>query len=75
MLPSTFTTANDREAKMRRTLKAKLEYAKFLQKTLDEMAPASTLKGRKSNTAADFVVFFKSVKEHGRLATNADILK
>ena len=41
MLPTTFTTSSERDAKMRRTLKAKLEYAKFLQKTLDEMAPTS----------------------------------
>ena len=39
MLPSTFTTTTEREAKMKRALVAKLEYAKFLQKTLDEMAP------------------------------------
>ena len=31
MLPSTFTTSDQRETKMRRQLKAKLEYAKFLQ--------------------------------------------
>ncbi len=41
MLPSTFTTSSERDNKMRRTLKAKLEYAKFLQKTLDEMGPTS----------------------------------
>ncbi len=39
MLPSTFTTSTEREAKMKREVAAKLEYAKFLQKTLDEMAP------------------------------------
>merc|ERR1719461_114184 len=36
MLPTTFTTSSERDAKMRRTLKVKLEYTKFLQKTLDE---------------------------------------
>ena len=41
MLPTTFTTSSERDAKMRRTLKVKLEYTKFLQKTLDEMAPTS----------------------------------
>ena len=41
MLPTTFTTSTERDAKMRRTLKVKLEYTKFLQKTLDEMAPTS----------------------------------
>ena len=42
MLPSTFTTTSEREAKMKRALGAKLEYAKFLQKTLDEMAPVDS---------------------------------
>ena len=62
MLPSTFTTSSERDAKMRRTLKAKLEYAKFLQTTLDEMAPTS--KGsRTSKSAQDFAEFYTSVKE------------
>ncbi|CAB4066489.1 LETM1 [Lepeophtheirus salmonis] len=41
MLPSTFTTSSERDNNLRRVLKAKLEYAKFLQKTLDEMVPQS----------------------------------
>merc|ERR1719370_696402 len=39
MLPSTFASADEKENKMRRALEAKLEYARFLQKTLDEMGP------------------------------------
>jgi len=38
MLPSTFTSADDREVKLRRALKAKLEYARFLQKTPDALS-------------------------------------
>lgn len=75
MLPSTFASASDRETKMRRTLKVKLEYAKFLQKTLDEMAPVSSAAGRTSKSAKDFVDFFQSVKQQGHLATNEDIIK
>jgi len=73
MLPSTFTTRSERENKMRRTLKAKLQYAKFLQATLDEMAPASN--ERSSQSARDFVAFYKKVKEEGVTPTNEDIVK
>jgi LETM1 and EF-hand domain-containing protein 1, mitochondrial len=74
MLPSTFTTKSEREAKMKRTLTAKLEYAKFLQKTLDEMAPKG--KGRDSKSASDFVNFYQKIKTQGReIVNNEEILK
>jgi len=74
MLPSTFTSADERENKMRRQLKAKLEYARFLQKTLDEMGPRD--KGHWSKSASEFVHFFNSVKKTGaEEVTNKDILK
>merc|ERR1712013_871807 len=63
MLPSTFTSADDRENKMRRALKAKLEYARFLQKTLDEMGPMD--KGHRSQSASEFVHFYNSVRKTG----------
>ena len=65
MLPSTFASQDERENKMRRQLKAKLEYAKFLQKTLDEMGPAD--KEIRSQSASDFVKFYDSVKKTGAL--------
>ncbi len=74
MLPSTFTTSSERENKMRRTLKAKLHYAKFLQQTLDEMAPKSS-NTRSSQSARDFVEFFNKVKEEGLAASNKEIVK
>jgi len=61
---------------MRRALKAKLEYARFLQKTLDEMGPMD--KGHRSQSASDFVHFYNSVKKTGAVenqVTNKDILK
>ena len=76
MLPSTFASQDERENKMRRQLKAKLEYAKFLQKTLDEMGPAD--KEVRSQSASDFVKFYDSVKKTGAIdnqVTNKDILK
>jgi len=38
MLPSTFEHANEKEAKQTRLLKVRLEMAKFLQDTIEEMA-------------------------------------
>lgn len=73
MLPSTFNTQDDREVKMRRALKAKLEYAKFLQQTLDEMGPAG--QGHHSNSASDFVKFYETVKTKGATVSNEQILK
>jgi len=73
MLPSTFTSQDEREVKMRRALKAKLEYAKFLQQTLDQMGPKD--KGFKSNSARDFVNFYQQTKTEGTAITNKDILK
>lgn len=75
MLPSTFTTTSEREAKMKRALGAKLEYAKFLQKTLDEMAPVDSI-DRSSKSARDFVNFYKNIKTQGTAAISVEeILK
>jgi len=76
MLPSTFASQDEKENKMRRALKAKLEYARFLQKTLDDMGPMD--KGHRSQSASDFVHFYNSVKKTGAVenqVTNKDILK
>ena len=62
MLPSTFTTKTERENKFRQKLVAKIEYAKFLQKTLDEMAPMDTKDTRSSESARDFVAFYKQIR-------------
>ena len=55
MLPS--TSPDDREVKMRRTLKAKLEYARFLQKTLYEMSPTDT-SSHPFQSASSFAKFY-----------------
>lgn len=74
MLPSTFQTSTEKEDKMKQSLKVKLEMAKFLQQTLDEMAVTS--KGHSSKAAKDFVEFFHKVRtEGGGLASNEEILK
>lgn len=75
MLPSTFTTKSERETKIRRQLVAKLEYAKFLQKTLDEMAPTDR-EDRSSKSARDFVNFYRQIKSNKAVeVSNEQILK
>ena len=73
MLPSTFQTADEREAKFKTTLKVKLEMAKFLQQTLDEMAPTGS--GHESRTAQEFAEFFQKIRSSGLQASNKDILR
>lgn len=73
MLPSTFQTANEQEAKMKQKLKLKLETAKFLQKTLDSMALKG--KGHHSDSAKEFADFFKQVRSSGEQATNDQIIR
>ncbi|KAL9692397.1 hypothetical protein quinque_000095 [Culex quinquefasciatus] len=75
MLPSTFQTATEREDKIKQNLKVKLEMAKFLQKTLDDMAVQS--KDHRSQAAKDFSEFFSKVRksENEFSVTNEDIIK
>ncbi|KAG8199034.1 hypothetical protein JTE90_021047 [Oedothorax gibbosus] len=74
MLPSTFTTKSESEKKFKAQLRIKIETAKFLQETLDEMAVSS--KGEThSDTAKEFSQFFDRIRTTGAQATNKEILK
>lgn len=73
MLPSTFETNTEKEDKMRQSLKVKLEMAKFLQKTLDQMAPQS--KNHSSELAKEFSEFFIKIRSTGEQPSNEDILR
>lgn len=74
MLPSTFQTSQDKDAKIKQQLKVKIDMAKFLQKTLDEMAFQA--KGEShSEEAKKFAKFFEEVRASGTGASNTDILK
>lgn len=73
MLPSTFETASEREKKARNQLKVKLEMAKFLQKTLDEMDMQH--KDHSSEEAKNFSLFFKKLRSSGEQATSEEIIK
>lgn len=73
MLPSTFQTAKDRDEKLKQNLKVKLEMAKFLQKTLDEMSVQH--QDHRSEAAKQFSEFVKRTKDTGGLTTGDEILK
>lgn len=73
MLPSTFQTVSEREDKMKKNLKVKLEMAKFLQKTLDEMAVQHS--DRNSKSAKEFAEWFHKVRTSGQQVSNLEIMK
>ncbi|XP_058448521.1 mitochondrial proton/calcium exchanger protein isoform X2 [Malaya genurostris] len=74
MLPSTFQTATEREDKIKQNLKVKLEMAKFLQKTLDDMTVQN--KDHRSQAAKDFSEFFAKLRTTDDFTvTNEDIIK
>ncbi|KAJ8952880.1 hypothetical protein NQ318_006496 [Aromia moschata] len=73
MLPSTFQTAKEREDKIKQGLKVKLEMAKFLQGTLDQMAVQH--KDRFSDSAKEFAVWFNKVRTSGEQVSTEEIMK
>lgn len=74
MLPSTFESHDQKEAKLKQHLKVKLEVAKFFQETLDQMAPQAT-SGRHSELAKEFTMFFNRIRTSGDVATSEEIMK
>ncbi|CAL7946340.1 unnamed protein product [Xylocopa violacea] len=73
LLPSTFQTATEKEDKLKQALKIKIEMAKFLQKTLDDMALQSG--DYKSKKAKEFAEFFYKVRSSGAVASNEEIMQ
>ncbi|KAG0416334.1 hypothetical protein HPB47_006550 [Ixodes persulcatus] len=74
MLPSTFQTSSAKDAKIKKELKVKLEMAKFLQSTLNEMA-VETRGEAHSQNAKQFAEFCEKIRESGEQATSEEILK
>lgn len=73
MLPSTFQTANDRQEKLRQSLAVRLEVAKFLQKTLDQMPVQH--KEHSSEEAKQFESFFTKIRNPNEPVSNDEIIK
>ncbi|XP_065156322.1 mitochondrial proton/calcium exchanger protein isoform X2 [Atheta coriaria] len=73
MLPSTFQSATEKEDKLKQSLKVKLEMAKFLQQTLDDMSVQH--KDHNSQQAKEFSEWFNKVRTSGEQVSNEEILK
>ncbi|KAL3278378.1 hypothetical protein HHI36_013706 [Cryptolaemus montrouzieri] len=73
MLPSTFQTASETEDKNKKNLKVKLEMAKFLQETLDNMALQH--KDHYSEEAKQFAEWFHRIRTSGEQVSNVEIMK
>ncbi|XP_054741120.1 mitochondrial proton/calcium exchanger protein [Anastrepha obliqua] len=74
MLPSTFQTAKEHEDKLKQSLQVRLEMAKFLQQTLDEMA-VQHKKEHKSEEAKQFAEFFEKIKDTKEHVPIEEIIK
>lgn len=73
MLPSTFETQSSKEERLKKELRVKLELAKFLQDTIEEMALKN--KAAKGDATKDFSVFFQKIRETGERPSNEEILR
>ncbi|NXN17863.1 LETM1 protein, partial [Indicator maculatus] len=73
MLPSTFETKSKKEERLKKELRVKLELAKFLQDTIEEMALKN--KAAKGNATKDFSMFFQKIRETGERPSNEEILR
>jgi LETM1 and EF-hand domain-containing protein 1 len=72
-LPSTFLTSSAKADRKKKELKVKLQMAKFLQGTLEEMA----VSGRKNKSEAvqEFAEFFEKIRDSGQQASTSDIIR
>lgn len=73
MLPSTFQNQSDEDKKIKQNLKVKIEMAKFLQKTLDDMTVQH--KNHRSEAAKEFTEFFQRLRTAGDMASTKEIMK
>lgn len=75
LLPSTFEDKNAREVRLRRELSVKLQMAKFMQDTVEEIAMRSKKSSKRNKATEDFAQFFDKIRKSDEDPTNKDILK
>ncbi|XP_072262669.1 mitochondrial proton/calcium exchanger protein isoform X1 [Pyxicephalus adspersus] len=73
MLPSTFETISKKDERLKKELRVKLEVAKFLQDTIEEMALRN--KAAKGDVATEFSTFFQKIRSTGERPSNEEILR
>ncbi|XP_072112699.1 mitochondrial proton/calcium exchanger protein isoform X5 [Mobula birostris] len=73
MLPSTFETKSKKEDRLKKELRVKLEMAKFLQDTIEEIALRN--KAAKGDVTKDFSTFFQKIRDSGERPSNEEIMR
>ncbi|XP_061781104.1 mitochondrial proton/calcium exchanger protein isoform X2 [Nerophis lumbriciformis] len=73
MLPSTFETQSKKEERLKKELRVKLEMAKFLQDTIEEIALRN--KAAQGNVTEEFSTFFQKIRDSGERPSNEQILR
>ncbi|XP_033843915.1 mitochondrial proton/calcium exchanger protein isoform X1 [Periophthalmus magnuspinnatus] len=73
MLPSTFETQSKKEERLKKELRVKLEMAKFLQDTIEEIALRN--KVTQGNVTEEFSTFFQKIRDSGERPSNEQIIR
>ncbi|XP_077587698.1 mitochondrial proton/calcium exchanger protein isoform X2 [Stigmatopora nigra] len=73
MLPSTFETQSKKEERLKKELRVKLEMAKFLQDTVEEIALRN--KAAQGDVAEEFSTFFQKIRDSGERPSNEEIIR
>ncbi|KAL6105915.1 letm1 [Pungitius sinensis] len=73
MLPSTFETQSKKEERLKTELRVKLEMAKFLQDTIEEIALRN--KAAQGNVTEEFSTFFQKIRDSGERPSNEQIIR
>ncbi|XP_029972996.1 mitochondrial proton/calcium exchanger protein isoform X2 [Salarias fasciatus] len=73
MLPSTFETQSKKEERLKKELRVKLEMAKFLQDTIEEIALRN--KVAQDTVTEEFSTFFQKIRDSGERPSNEQIIK
>ncbi|XP_077966790.1 mitochondrial proton/calcium exchanger protein-like isoform X2 [Styela clava] len=75
LLPSTFEDKTAREARLRKELSVKLQMAKFMQDTVEDIAMRSKKMSKENQATEDFATFFQKIRTTDEEPTNEEILK
>ncbi|XP_055011976.1 LOW QUALITY PROTEIN: mitochondrial proton/calcium exchanger protein [Boleophthalmus pectinirostris] len=73
MLPSTFETQSKKEERLKKELRVKLEMAKFLQDTIEEIALRN--KVAQGTVTEEFSTFFQKIRDSGERPSNEQIIR
>ncbi|XP_057197698.1 mitochondrial proton/calcium exchanger protein isoform X3 [Triplophysa rosa] len=73
MLPSTFETQSKKEERLKKELRVKLEMAKFLQDTIEEIALRN--KAAQGDVTEEFSTFFQKIRDSGERPSNEQIIR